>query len=53
MIYQDLEDLIDAVKECGVNIDQFDCSCFNGEYITDGVDNDYLNNLANNRKRVE
>ncbi len=53
LIYQDLEDLIDAVKECGVNIDQFDCSCFNGEYITDGVDNDYLNNLANNRKRVE
>ena len=53
LIYQDLDDLIEAVKECGVGIEQFDCSCFDGKYVTDGVDNEYLSELANSRKRVE
>ena len=54
LIYQDLEDLIEAVKECGtVDINQFDCSCFDGKYVTDGVDSNYLNNLADTRKKVE
>ena len=53
LIYQDLEDLIDAVKECGSHIKKFDCSCFDGSYITEGVDSNYLKNLSNYRKKVD
>ncbi len=49
LIYQDLEDLISAVKENNKDLDNFDCSCFNGEYITGGVDDKYLENLHNSR----
>jgi len=49
LIYQDLEDLISAVQENNSEIDYFDCSCFNGEYVTGGVDEKYLENLHNTR----
>lgn len=45
LIYQDLHDLIDAVRQGNPAIDHFDCSCFNGEYITGGVDEAYLRKL--------
>ena len=45
LIYQDLEDLIDAVSLGNKNIKDFDCSCFNGEYITGGVSETYLSKL--------
>jgi len=50
LIYQSLEDLIISVKKYNSVIDTFDCSCFNGEYITDGVSDDYLENLREIRK---
>ena len=53
LIYQDLEDLISAVKECNPSIENFDTSCFNGEYVTDGVDSDFLENLSNTRVKSE
>src|SRR3546814_11138880 len=37
LIYQDLEDLIEAVRAGNPNITRFDCSVFNGEYITQDV----------------
>ena len=46
LIYQDLKDLISAVKEGNDDIDNFDASCFNGEYITGGVSENYLNKLG-------
>ena len=46
LIYQDLKDLISAVKEGNNDINNFDASCFNGEYITGGVSEDYLNKLG-------
>ena len=49
LIYQDLNDLVSAVKENNPNIDYFDCSCFNGEYITGGVDDEFLQNLHKTR----
>ena len=49
LIYQDLDDLIAAVQENNNSIDSFDCSCFNGEYITGGVDEEYLQNLHKTR----
>ena len=45
LIYQDLEDLIHAVKQGNEEIEHFDCSCFNGEYITGDVDEEYLKHL--------
>ncbi len=45
LIYQDLDDLIKAVQYSNNTIKQFDCSCFNGEYITGDVDAAYLDHL--------
>ena len=50
LIYQSLDDLIASVKKYNSKIDTFDCSCFNGEYITEGVSSDYLENLRETRK---
>ncbi|MAP66260.1 MAG: amidophosphoribosyltransferase [Candidatus Marinimicrobia bacterium] len=49
LIYQSLEDLISAVKENNIEIDSFDTSCFDGNYVTGGVDSNYLKNLHENR----
>ena len=51
LIYQDLEDLISAVKEGNPDINEFDTSCFSGEYVTKGVDSQFLENLSKNRVR--
>ena len=53
LIYQDLEDLISAVKEGNPSIENFDTSCFNGEYVTDGVDSNFLENLSKTRNKSE
>ena len=42
MIYQDLDDLIDAVRKGNSEIKGFDTSCFSNEYITGDIDNAYL-----------
>ncbi len=41
LIYQDLDDLIAAVNKRS-DIDRFDTSCFNGDYITGDIDASYL-----------
>lgn len=46
LIFQDLADLIDAVRENDPNITQFECSVFDGSYITKDVDQNYLDSLA-------
>ena len=50
LIYQSLEDLVASVKKFNPKINNFDCSCFNGEYITDGITKEYLENLKYTRK---
>ncbi|HET8882828.1 MAG TPA: amidophosphoribosyltransferase [Solimonas sp.] len=45
LIYQDLEDLVEAVRAGNPDITRFDCSVFNGEYITQDVTTEYLNQL--------
>jgi amidophosphoribosyltransferase len=46
MIYQELQDLIDAVHKKGKSdIERFDCSVFNGEYVTGDVSKPYLEQL--------
>lgn len=49
LVYQDLDDLVASSAEGTQGIDAFDCSVFNGEYITADVDADYLNHLAAER----
>jgi len=49
LIYQDLEDLIAAAREGNPQITQFDCSVFNGEYVTGDIDDAYLDRLAKSR----
>ncbi len=48
LIYQDLEDLVEACKEGNPNIKQFDTSCFSGDYIT-GLEPGYLEQLEQRR----
>jgi amidophosphoribosyltransferase len=49
LIYQDLEDLIEAVQRGNSSIRQFDTSCFNGEYVTGDVNQAYLDRLSCHR----
>jgi amidophosphoribosyltransferase len=45
LIYQDLEDLIEAVRHKHSRIQRFDTSVFTGEYVTQDVSIDYLKQL--------
>lgn len=49
LIYQDLEDLIECVRESRPAMDEFETSCFNGIYITGDVDKSYLDKLQTTR----
>jgi len=42
LIYQDLDDLIEAVRKGNPDIKHFDTSCFSNEYITGDIDDSYL-----------
>ena len=42
VFYQRLEDLEAAVREGNPDIERFDASCFNGEYVTGDVSAEYL-----------
>ena len=45
LIYQDLPDLIEAVRVGNPKLTRFDTSVFTGEYVTQDVSADYLNQL--------
>jgi len=49
LIYQDLEDLIEAAHEGNPNIKQFDASCFDGKYVTGDVHQEYLERIEQQR----
>ena len=56
LIYLDLEDLVKAAHKGNKAITQFDTSCFNGEYITGDIDDNYLemiNDLRNDKARTK
>lgn len=42
LIYQDLADLVQAVQLSNPSITAFDCSCFDGCYVTGDIDEAYL-----------
>jgi amidophosphoribosyltransferase len=45
LIYQDLEDLVAACRHDDARIEEFDTSCFSGEYVTGDVTPEYLEKL--------
>lgn len=49
VIYQTLPDLIDSVRQFNPTISTFDCSVFDGKYVTGGVDAAYLEHLEDLR----
>ena len=49
LIYQDLEDLIESAKYGNPSIQQFECSVFDGKYITADIDKSYLQKLEETR----
>ena len=49
LLYQRLEDLIEAVKEGNPKISRVDASCFDGRYITGNVSADFLQMVAGAR----
>ena len=50
LVYQDLEDLVAAAQEGNPDIKQFDCSVFNGDYITGDIDDNYLQLIEDRRR---
>ncbi|MET4694132.1 amidophosphoribosyltransferase [Endozoicomonas lisbonensis] len=49
LIYQDLADLKKTVSSLHPQIDDFDCSVFDGEYVAGGINKEYLSRLAASR----
>jgi len=49
LIYQDLEDLVKAVRHHDSGVSQFDTSCFSGEYVTGDITTEYLAKLQTER----
>ena len=52
LIYQDLDDLIKAVSGPKHRVDNFDTSCFSGEYVT-GVEGDYFERIKADRSDAQ
>jgi len=49
LIYQDIDDLIEAVGFGNRTIKEFEASCFTGEYLTGDVDTSYLDRVERRR----
>jgi amidophosphoribosyltransferase len=45
LVYQDLEELKDAVRRANPRLAQFETSCFDGIYITGDITSDYLRDI--------
>lgn len=50
LVYQDLHDLEQSLRDLNPHFAGFESSCFSGEYVTGDVDEAYLNLLAEGRK---
>ena len=49
LVYQDLDDLKEAVGGGKVKIEHFDCAVFDGQYVTGDVNEAYLNRIEQAR----
>ena len=53
IVYQDLGDLFQSVKKRNPNIIDFDASCFNNNYVTGTVTQEYLDNQEMSRSDTQ
>jgi amidophosphoribosyltransferase len=44
-----VDDLLWCVQQGNANITEFDCSCFNGKYVTGDIDKNYLQDIEDLR----
>ncbi len=49
LVYQELGDLVAAAREGNRHLRNFECSVFDGHYVTDDIDADYLAELSDAR----
>ncbi|MDX1465072.1 MAG: amidophosphoribosyltransferase, partial [Halomonas sp.] len=49
IFYQDLDDLKAACREVNPDLESFDCSVFDGQYVTGDIDDHYLSALEASR----
>ena len=49
LIYQNLDDLVESAREGNRVIESFDCSVFDGNYVTGDIDDAYLERLSIDR----
>jgi amidophosphoribosyltransferase len=49
LIYQDVDDLKQAIRDINPIINQFEASCFDGNYITGNITSSYLDALEASR----
>lgn len=49
LIYQRIDDLVESAREGNPAIRRFECSVFDGNYVTGDIDDDYLNRLSLHR----
>jgi amidophosphoribosyltransferase len=49
LVYQRLDDLIESAREGNPSISQFECSVFDGKYVTGDIDDIYLERLSLHR----
>jgi amidophosphoribosyltransferase len=45
LVFQDIDDLVQSSMGGNLDVDTFECSVFNGEYITGDIDQDYLDQI--------
>jgi len=48
-VYQELEDLVEAAHDGNTDIQRFECSVFDGNYVTGDIDDVYLERLSLHR----
>ncbi|WZB71088.1 hypothetical protein WJ968_02760 [Achromobacter xylosoxidans] len=49
MVYQDLHDMQQAVRDVNPALSRFEASCFDGEYVTGDITAEYLARLGQSR----
>lgn len=50
VIYQDIEDMKNAVREINPELVDFDASCFDGNYVTGDITDEYLDGIESARR---
>ena len=51
VIYQTEEGLVNSLRDLNPEIKAFDCSCFDGKYVTGDIDDAYLDRLEASRQK--